>query len=368
MLRSARKDRGAFTLVELLVVIAIIALLISILLPSLARAREQAKKIKCLGNLKDIAAASAGYAMSDPNEEIVPRHAAVSYIGNGPGQQQWMGGALNEYNWAGKGGKPDAFEGTQIQVRYFTQWNEPRTPNGPGGRPLNKLLYPTIADAEDDDIELAIERDNEIDLAIYHCPSDVGVSQGRDGRELVSRFTQNGFIPGLIQEETPFYEAIGNSYKAHFLMVGFGIPGIPTAIRYGLSAPQRPYTQIAAPSRTVVYSEGNALWTHAWNHQGSWGPALEGWAKGWHGEKQIFTCSFADGHAGTLNENVRMQRPIGLQGAGYEYTANWKIAGARPEFVSMPHGDAYGLWHLLFRGDGWQLDTFPSPVVGVQWE
>jgi prepilin-type N-terminal cleavage/methylation domain-containing protein/prepilin-type processing-associated H-X9-DG protein len=75
---SAPPRARAFTLVELLVVIGIIALLISILLPSLNRARETANRVKCASNLRQIGQAILLY--SNDNKGPYPR---TAYSGAG---------------------------------------------------------------------------------------------------------------------------------------------------------------------------------------------------------------------------------------------------------------------------------------------
>lgn len=67
-----RRSMRGFTLIELLVVVAIIALLISILLPSLSRARELAKRAVCASNMKGIGTAMVIY--SNDNQEWYPHH------------------------------------------------------------------------------------------------------------------------------------------------------------------------------------------------------------------------------------------------------------------------------------------------------
>ncbi len=78
MSRSLRRRMtGGFTLIEVLVVVAIIALLVAILLPALKRAREQARLVLDLANMKELGTAMTMYTQEHKDRLIGPLHPAV---------------------------------------------------------------------------------------------------------------------------------------------------------------------------------------------------------------------------------------------------------------------------------------------------
>lgn len=163
-----RKQHAGFTLIELLVVVAIIALLISILLPALTRAKEQAKITKCLANMRTIGQGANAYWLEF---EDLPWSIESPYFIAG---QVFSWFLYTEFIWGG--GLPDK------TVRDWRNAGGRLSPVGgdiyqlpPRYRPMNKYLSNSVTwdNPMRNGNRNPLRWDMDMDLpGFFKCPSD----------------------------------------------------------------------------------------------------------------------------------------------------------------------------------------------------
>jgi len=118
---DGQRERSGFTLIELLVVISIIAVLASMLLPALSKAKAKAQGIRCVGNLKQLSLAVQMY-VGDFNEVLPPMQEflALERIETSwrPYLFKYVGGSAGVYDCPAE--KKDAYaNGTNTVVGQF---------------------------------------------------------------------------------------------------------------------------------------------------------------------------------------------------------------------------------------------------------
>ena len=338
---TARTNRTAFTLIELLVVVAIIALLVAILLPSLQRARESAKRSACLSNVRSIATAGRVYESSDSQGWGIPVH---------PGQYTQDSRDptyIGAYEFGGKSGvgRPDFLDGDgsdPLDSKYGT-----RAGFGPATRPMNALMYnggfPDFGIREDEPGMLA---DTQLRLDLFDCPGDDGPPRA-------------GHCPDWVA--SPYrssYDHFGNSYAANLFMIHS-----PGGSFKSNSPYMRPLTRVPTPSRSIFYEENIGRW--AWAAKSDRCDFLPGidlgplkTIRGWHGHDWTYTRSFVDGHA----EYQQITEPATKDIHGYSEHYRLAVLSSYPKVEGQQFGAA--MWRcVIIRGDGWAKDTLPADVV-----
>lgn len=168
-------ERRGFTLIELLVVVAIIALLISILLPSLQRARESARVTVCIANLRGVGQATHTY-FNDYRQQF-PMWTQGSATSGIKGTCSWL--------WGGKSNDQDRYWVSTYGGLWYVEAQE---------RPVNEYLLGTD-----------VHKDSEI--PILECPSDQRSNQRKYGQS-------NPDDPRAFTNLSA-YDDVGTSYHAN---------------------------------------------------------------------------------------------------------------------------------------------------------
>ncbi len=306
--RRSATARG-FTLIELLVVVGIIALLISILAPSLVRARAGAKRTLCAANLRQIALASHAYAAEDQREHAVPVHqTAVTDLGQPIGY------------WTAKLLTPACFGGQTPRVPFpMGRWRGTMDERGPWAsqtRPLNRYLFGQGGGAGSD-------------ADVFRCPADLG-------------FLVGGFKVPEQAVDIPCFDFLGNSYRMSLAgavwLSGSGPQASVSTTPWGhrLSTLSEP-GELAYYVEPMVYLAAREVLND---------PTAVN-IPGWHARPMRDNIATTDGAV----------RPAGVV---VPATLDFATARAMRLSTNMP----WEYW--IRRFDGWRLDCYPTPGAWIR--
>jgi prepilin-type N-terminal cleavage/methylation domain-containing protein/prepilin-type processing-associated H-X9-DG protein len=317
-----RKRLNGFTLVELLVVIGIIAILISVLLPALGRARQASYAIKCASNLRSIGQALALYTAE--NKGSFP--AAYIYVGHRiSGRVQTPAEPSEGYiHWSSylfRGGQPGdrtAYLGT----KGWEIFQCPSLENG--GQP------PTNTYADNRDTGMAVQYPNVIDQQAPRCA-----------------YTVN--------------EAIMPRNK---FMVGFQSAGDPVT--------QRPYRYvrlggIRRPSNVILATEYNSDWhVVSGTPLGQEGPAKS--HRPVHGFRQTIDGASLDMYS--VPVGMGTFRSASLSSGGGSSPSGFRIIRAKPSDLNarpVPGTAMKSMLDLVGRNHGNKPETARTNFLYADW-
>ncbi|MFH1417216.1 MAG: type II secretion system protein [Planctomycetota bacterium] len=274
-------SRRGFTLIELLVVISIIAVLISVLLPALAMAKEAANVALCSANLRELAQTADQYSNDNDPTGSGSFPSQPWHLGFTPPSNPWGADLVSEFIY---GGYQTTIESEYENADYR------KVPTI--ARPYNKYMAPGVTGTAP--------------IKNYVCPSDksnatptVGEVYGPEGPPVDTRYGS--------------WEANGNSYAIDWYWVegsGQDVYGDIYAMHaFGSAMLTKKVGGSAAEFVLFMENMMNAYMYEA--VEPGTPPQMGFLGIGWHRKISVYAMGFMDGHAEYRNIDTRFTRDTG---------------------------------------------------------